>query len=295
MSESEDLPESEPELPIVDAARVAGVYEELKQMQIKLDSNPIEFGPRRMNANIAKVRSQLDRVEQIFLQVSQDLHVYKREFNETRALYELEKNNLLFNDLDVRSERSQKEREGKADTKLRTYLDKMRTLELRVYDLEQLMVVIKAKRTDLKDKQGRMRDQMKMIDHDLSMGARWGSKAPPATASGDGDIDSMLSELDSSSGYSDDDVEEEEILKTPPEDKTPLKSAPIEAKIPEFPEVDVDSFLPQEGAKGTDLEIQSSQEDTDGFLEQLDVSKKPSAAHLPQPESIEGLIDTLID
>jgi len=295
MSESEDLLVSEPELPIVDAARVTGVYEELKRMQIKLDSNPIEFGPRRMNANIAKVRSQLDRVEQIFLQVSQDLHVYKREFNETRALYELEKNNLLFNDLDVRSERSQKEREGKADTKLRTYLDKMRTLELRVYDLEQLMVVIKAKRTDLKDKQGRMRDQMKLIDHDLSMGARWGSKAPPATVDGGADIDSMLSQLDSSSGYSDDD-EEEAPDQELPENKIPPKANPVEAKkITEVPELDVDSFLPQEGAKGTDLEIQSSQEDTDSFLEQLDTSKKPSAANLPQHDTIEGLIDTLID
>lgn len=289
-------------LPVVDAARVASVYEELKGMQIKLDSNPIEFGPRRMNAHIAKVRSQLDRVEQIFLQVSQDLHVYKRELNESTALYELEKNHLLFNDMEVRSERSQKEREGKADTKLRDTLKKIRVLESRVYDLEQLMVVVKAKRTDLKDKQGRMRDQMKLIDHDLSMGARWGTKAAPSYVGSVSDIDTMLSNLDSDSGFTD--FEEDEALDPPQgsnkEVSEPLVEVTVETstKEPVSPPVedmafDLDSFIPSEGVKGSQPESEASQEDADSFLSNLESTQKKSS--IPQDVGIEGLIDALVD
>jgi hypothetical protein len=38
------------------------------------------------------------------------------------------------------------------------------------------MTVIKAKRTDLKDLQGRLRDQLKLCQEQISLGQRWGSK-----------------------------------------------------------------------------------------------------------------------
>jgi hypothetical protein len=38
------------------------------------------------------------------------------------------------------------------------------------------MTVIKAKRTDLKDLQGRLRDQLKLCQEQIALGQRWGSK-----------------------------------------------------------------------------------------------------------------------
>lgn len=298
MTDTVDIDSMVPDLgplPLVDQDRVNAVYEELKTMQVELDPNPIEFGPRRFNTKIAQVRAQLDRVESLFLQVSQDLHTYKRKFNETNSIYELCKNELMLNSLEVRQERSQKEREAKADTKLRKFLDRMRELELKVYDLEQLMVVIKAKRTDLKDKQGRMRDQMKMIDQDISLGSRWGSKTPPAAVAStapDTDISSMLTQIDQDNGYSDDEDEEGAEEEASPE---PEQADPPEPKV--SGKVDVNSLIPEEGSKTKVSLSEEGKEDADSFLDGFEPEKKkePVLSNPYASGSIEDLIGDLVD
>jgi len=45
--------------------------------------------------------------------------------------------------------------------------------------LEDLIKVIKAKRTDLKDLQGRIRDQHKLCQEQIGLGQRWGGKSVP--------------------------------------------------------------------------------------------------------------------
>jgi hypothetical protein len=204
-----------PSLPSTEWERFGAVYEELQAMTVRLDPNPIEYGPQRFNNRIAAVRSMLNRVEQLFLQTSEDWHVYKRVINAKKTLYELEKRELMVKDPRCRVGRSQGEREALADVELRSQIEEISHLEQSASDLETLMISIKAKRSDLKDTQGRMRDQMKMIDHDLGMGARWGRKAaPPPTleesqnvADQAQDIDDMLRTMDQKMGY--DESEEE--------------------------------------------------------------------------------------
>lgn len=164
-------------VPEVDLERIQQIYAELKNMDIQLDPNPIEYGPKRFNKKIAKARALLSRLDQIFLQVSEDLHYFKRVINQKRNLYELDKRELLVHDPKCRMGRSQQEREALADTQLRAKIEEFLDLEESARDLETVMLVIKAKRTDLKDAQSRMRDQMKLIEHDISMGAQWGRQA----------------------------------------------------------------------------------------------------------------------
>jgi cellulose biosynthesis protein BcsQ len=184
-------------VPVVDHERLTQVYGELKGMTIKLDPNPIDYGPTRFNNRIAKVRALLTRVEQIFLQASEDLHWYKRRARAKRTMYELERRDLMINDPKCRVGRSQGEREALADVQLRAQIEAIEDLSSKAEDLEILMIVIKSKRTDLKDIQGRMRDQMKLIEHDLGMGARWGKEAPPSLINDSmNDITSLLANVD---------------------------------------------------------------------------------------------------
>lgn len=197
---------SNPASPTIDIDRIAATYEELKGMEVELDANPIEFGPKRFNNRIAKVRSLLSRIEQIFLQTSEDWHYFKRIVNAKKSIYELEKRELMVNDPRCRMGRHQGERGDLADVQLRPQIEAIRVLEQAVYDLEILMVAIKSRRTDLKDAQGRMKDQMKMIEHDLGMGARWGDTAPSNPTSREADeLDTMLSNVDKKLGWKSDD------------------------------------------------------------------------------------------
>jgi hypothetical protein len=197
--------------PQVDLDRIRDMYSELKKMQVKLDPNPIEYGPKRFNTRIARVRAMLNRVDQIFLQTSEDLHYFQRIINAKQTYYELEKRELMVNDPRCRVGRSQQEREALADVQLRGQIEEIIELKQATHDLETMMVSIKSKRTDLKDAQGRMRDQMKLIEHDIGMGARWGNHAPSAEFNETADeIDGMLKAVDRDFGIDPDEDEEED-------------------------------------------------------------------------------------
>jgi hypothetical protein len=303
------------EAPVVDQERLAAVYEELQRMVIKLDANPIMFGPTRFNNRIAQVRSMLSRVEQLFLQVSEDLHWYKRKIRGLTTLYELEKRERMINDPKCRMGRSQGEREALADIQLRHEIEEIQELAAKAEDLEIIMVAIKSKRTDLKDIQGRMRDQMKMVDQDLGMGARWGKREAPSHASDFSDsdhIDSLLSAVDADMGITEDDeeVEEEdevsdteaadtEVVILEPHDPAPLVEdrnlsfslEESEVALPEEPEI-----LPEEGAVGSFEDDPQAAGDIDAFLDALDPTpSEVKVADLPDEGSIEDLISSLAE
>ena len=88
----------------------------------------------------------------------------------------------MANDPHVRSGRSQQEREALASTQLVHIQSKINPCKLAVHDLEDVLKVIKAKRTDLKDLQGRIRDQLKLCQEQIALGQRWGQKVDKTIA-----------------------------------------------------------------------------------------------------------------
>lgn len=310
--------------PVVDLERIEITYAELKKMEIRLDPNPIDYGPKRFNNRIAKVRSMLTRLEQIFLQTSEDLHYFQRLISKLTALYELEKRDLMINDPKCRMGRSQGEREALADVQLRGDIEKLQTLQLAASDLEAMMVVIKSKRTDLKDIQGRMRDQMKLIEHDLGMGARWGRNSPPSDVNHLQDIDDLLVSVDQEAGVSDD---EDAPLSSSPEEEESIEEAeePVEAvdanhdpaphaepepvllfgeeeasKASEVLENESassngeDAIIPNEDDEGTVPEEHVAQQDADSFLDSLSSAGEDEGSADSSDEQEEQKIDDLI-
>jgi hypothetical protein len=314
--------------PVVDEERIRETYEELGRMHVKLDPNPIEYGPKRFNNNIARVRALLTRVEQIFLQTSEDLHWFKRTVLREGTSYELDKRHLMVKDPSCRMGRSQGEREALADDKLRDQIETIQAFEAKALDLEMLMVVIKAKRTDLKDIQGRMRDQMKLIEHDLGMGARWGRNAlPDVISTASNELDDMLQKADEEGGWNLEDSgdglsdnsppesNEDEVTPEDTEDPAPLAddddeeeeaSAPepvIEfepglvepEEDPEFEDTDLESLIPTEGAKGTPPNGESVAQDVDDFLNGFKADASEEKHDDVDGASIDDLIATLAD
>lgn len=153
------------------------IYTKLSEMDVQLDADPIEFGPSRLNYKVSEVRGFLSATEKIFMEVSHNQQKLKRSLLVKQTEYSLEQTQLIANDPHVRSGRSQKEREALAATRLVHIQSKINDFSLSVHDLEDLIVVIKAKRSDLKDIQGRLRDQLKLCQEQIALGQRWGSKS----------------------------------------------------------------------------------------------------------------------
>ena len=160
----------------VDLDYLNSIYTNLSKMDVQLDPDPIEFGPSKLNNKTAEARRYLSQTEKIFMEVSQNLHKYKRDLLISETQYKLEETRLMANDPHVRSGRSQQEREALASTQLVHIQSKINSCKLAVHDLEDVLKVIKAKRTDLKDLQGRIRDQLKLCQEQIALGQRWGQK-----------------------------------------------------------------------------------------------------------------------
>lgn len=163
---------------IIDEQWINKVYMDLTDMDIQLDHDPLEFGPDRLNLKTAEVRNLLSKVERLFLDVSQNLHKYKRDLLVKNTEFSLAKNRLMVEDPHVRAGRSQSERETLAEIRLTDMTKSIKDLEIAVQDLDEVLKVIKAKRTDLKDIQGRLKDQLKLCQEGLGLGRRWGKSDP---------------------------------------------------------------------------------------------------------------------
>ena len=164
--------------PAVDPDRLEGFYTELAAMHIELDADPLELGPKRLNEKVAGCRSALSKCETIFLSLSQDLHRYKRALRGAEADFKLSKMDLFTNNPEVRMGRNVADREAIASNMLRPQAEEIDRLKSAVEELTAVLVVVRVKRADLKDIQGRLKDQLKICQEELTLGSRWGRSFP---------------------------------------------------------------------------------------------------------------------
>lgn len=161
---------------------IGGIYEELSTLHVDLDDDPLLYGPKRLNGKIAQTRKMLTRCEQIFLELSRRLHGCQREHRKQTALLEMLKQDLLANDPEVRAGRNIADRDATAAIKLRPQIEDAQKLEEATTDLGTVLVVVKAKRIDIKDMQNRLKDQIKICQEEIGMNGRWGSQTPDKTS-----------------------------------------------------------------------------------------------------------------
>jgi len=190
--------------PKIDPTWISGIYDRLGDLELALDPDPLIYGPKRLNAKVAEARNMLRSCEGLFLQVSHDLHRYSRALRVATAKLKMSKDYLFANDPETRAGRNVADREAIATMKLQEQVKEVHRLEIGTEDLKALLAVIKAKRADLRDTQGRLRDQIRLCQEEIGLGGRWGSRVPnapdidadSAPAAQLSDIDELLQSVD---------------------------------------------------------------------------------------------------
>lgn len=163
-------------LPKIEQELVNTIFGRLMNMEVELDENPIIFGPKRLNSKIAQVRTFQSQCEALFLKVSLWVQKYRTANRAAKLALDLGKKHLFTNDPEVRSGRNLADRDAIASMKLRTEVEAVSQCDSVLGDLEAILVVIKSKKTDLKDTQTRLKDQIKLCQEEISLGSRWGNK-----------------------------------------------------------------------------------------------------------------------
>lgn len=169
------------QLPVIDDLYLRNVFNTLSQMQVDLDSDPLVFGPKRLNAKVALCREYLSKCQQVYLQLADDLHRLSRAHRQLKLDFDLQVQDLLANDPEVRSQKNIRDREAVASSKLRAERELIFRVETSISDIDSVITVVKTKREDLKDIQGRIRDQVKLCQEEIGLGLKWGSAPPPGT------------------------------------------------------------------------------------------------------------------
>ncbi len=169
------------DLPIVDQKVVDYIFQALTVMEIELDENPLDYGPRRLNYKVAEVRRMLTDTESLYLQVSGYIQKYKAAHRAANSALEISKKHLMANDPEVRAGRNLATQDAIASVKLREDVERVSRMVSVLEDLDAIMTVLKSKRADLKDVQTRIKDQINLCREEIALGGKWGSKPPPGT------------------------------------------------------------------------------------------------------------------
>ena len=162
----------------IDPAYLTGIFEALGKLEVQLDADPLVYGPKRLNQKTALVRKMLTDCERIFLDISQKHAFYKRAYRAATLVFDMNLKHLLANDPETRSGRAVSEREAIAYGKLKEEGKEVSDALNAIEELDAVMAVVKAKRSDLRDIQGRLRDQVRLCQEEIGLGGRWGSKSP---------------------------------------------------------------------------------------------------------------------
>lgn len=173
------------DLPEVSAEAIDSIFSLLSAMEVGLDSDPLLFGPKRLNGKVAEARRMLTECEGVFLRVSQWLQKYRHAHRTLEVEFDIEKKHLFANDPEVRAGRNVADRDALAIMKMRDQYRFLSQTSQTQSDLEAMLTVIKAKRSDLRDVQSRIRDQIKLCQEEIGLGSRWGSKPAPGTTAPD--------------------------------------------------------------------------------------------------------------
>ena len=255
----------------IKVSEVLSMYSELLEMSVELDADPIAYGPKRLNNKTAELRNMLSRCERIALNVAESLHMNKRKLMLEESDFELQMDSLLATDPEVRAGRSTEERKALGNAKLREARVRIAELNSEIQDLESLMKAVKMKRSDLKDIQGRLRDQRNLCLDEIGLGARWGSKIPPESKRSK--LEPGLDFADGSDTQSVDDVldiftEDAAALDSQKADGA-SQSEPVHEDVAE--EASMDALLqqievPEDSTKSSDIERVAEAIDLDALF-----------------------------
>ena len=256
------------------------VFVELVDLMMDLDDDPIRFGPKRLIGKVAKCKRLVSRCTEIEINLSTIAAKLLRKQRVADAELELLMQDLLASDPEVRAGRSVRDREAIANTKLKDERALARLISECVEELKGAITVVKTKKIDLKDTQGRLKDQARLVQEEIALGNTWGTAPPPGlkvslpsepeaySKDGKNAVEVLIDDIDSVVGEVTENEPEEpsngKTAKKAPEEPSPKDEAQdvLDALLSEIPEepspeeaqsVDAGG-ISKEALSGSDLE-----------------------------------------
>jgi hypothetical protein len=180
--------------------RIQFIYAELEKYQIALHHDPITVGPKYLQDSIATCRNYINAVTGLLMEVLNEKTLVGRELRALKAAYEVDFDNHMANNEQVKRQPNIKDRESLVRTILR---EQWQSIQAKDGELQDVLMVEKAVRhrhNELRDTMADIRTQKGLIQSEIDTGAMYGdernARGPAVTTPeeiGDEEIESLLS------------------------------------------------------------------------------------------------------
>lgn len=145
------------------------IYDRLLAIEFKIDTEPV-LDPRYLNEKIGELHLYIGEVEKFSIQVSKETSEYQRSLNNAEAKYEEAKESLLTDDTEIKNLPNIKDREAKANSKLKEDLQLIQKYKGEVSDLNNLLKAINLKLKNLGRANSDIRMQLRIMESQIKLG-----------------------------------------------------------------------------------------------------------------------------
>lgn len=145
------------------------IYDRLLVIDFKIDTEPV-LDPRYLNEKIGELHGYIQEVEKFAIQISKEISVFQRALNNAEAKYEDGKERLLTEDPEIKNFPNIKDREAKANSKLKEDLQNIRAQKNEVFDLNNLLKAINLKLKNLSRANMDIRMQLRIMESQIKLG-----------------------------------------------------------------------------------------------------------------------------
>lgn len=161
----------------MEESRIDEIFSRLEEIDIELDYDPIERGPKFLNQMVASCRNYTTEVQRYMRECQMHRRTLERDLRTREAAYELEFNHIMANDPDIVSMRglSRADREALTNYKLRAQYERIKELEIALVDAGHVETVIESKLRELREINRDIRLQKRLIEDEIQTGAFWGN------------------------------------------------------------------------------------------------------------------------
>lgn len=171
--------------------QIQKIFDRLEEIDISLDPNPIERGPKYLNNMVAEVRNKANEVRRFQRLVLQEKRQLEQILNRKETEYNLKFDDLMATNDQVQKRSSKSDREAMANSMLKDLREEIMDLESELEDAKLVEETIDSKLSELRDLNRDIRLQKKLIQEEIEIGSAWGDN----TSKGDNQIEVEDSEI----------------------------------------------------------------------------------------------------
>ena len=145
------------------------IYDRLYHISPKIEPRSIP-NPRYISEKIGECHVCIEEVEKFYIKTNKEYSILQRAYNNSESAYAIAKDDLLTNDIDIINLPNQKDREARANNRLKDKINEIKNYKNEIDALKTLLDTINVKFKDLSRLNGDIKLQLRIMEAQIKLG-----------------------------------------------------------------------------------------------------------------------------